>query len=185
MFTAPPAKVPIGLQAPHWTTVQVQRRVLVVAHHVTSLLRLLDVLPVFDSDSRVQLVFTWNGSDPFVHGLRNLLDDLGVIVIPWAQAINTEFDLALAANHGGLTEITAPLVILPHGVGYTKKSPGNRKPETGNRKPETGNRKPETGNRLRLVARMAALQRPARRVVTGARPPGGVRTADRAHPRRA
>ncbi|MER6868923.1 glycosyltransferase family 4 protein, partial [Amycolatopsis sp. NPDC000673] len=143
----PAVKVPIGLQAPHWTTVEPERRVLVVAHHVTSLLRLLDVLPVFDSDPRVQVVFSWNGSDPFRHGLDHYLDRLGVITIPWAQAIETPFDLAIAANHGGLTEVTAPLVILPHGVGYTKNSPGNRKPETGNRKPETGNRKPETGNR--------------------------------------
>ncbi|WP_206790715.1 glycosyltransferase family 4 protein [Amycolatopsis sp. MtRt-6] len=140
----PPVKVPIGLQAPHWTTVEPDRYVLVVAHHVTSLLRLLDVITVFDADPRVQVVFTWNGSDPFRHGLDRLLDELGVVLIPWSQAIDTEFDLAIAANHGGLTEITAPLVIIPHGVGYTKNSPGNRKPETGNRKPETGNRKPET-----------------------------------------
>ncbi|GAA3525954.1 hypothetical protein GCM10022222_06130 [Amycolatopsis ultiminotia] len=145
--SVPPVKVPIGLQAPHWTTIHPERRVLVVAHHVTALLRLLDVLPVFDSDTRIQLVFSWNGSDPFSHGLHQYLDHLGVIVIPWSQAIDTDFDLVIAANHGGLTEITAPLVILPHGVGYTKQSPGNRKPETGNRKPETGNRKPETGNR--------------------------------------
>ncbi|MFC3510526.1 glycosyltransferase family 4 protein [Amycolatopsis halotolerans] len=145
--TVPPVKVPIGRQAPHWTTVQAERRVLVVVHHVTSLLRLLDVLPVFGSDTRIQAVFTWNGSDPFRHGLHPHLDRLGAAVIPWTQAIETEFDLVLAANHGGLTEITDPLIVLPHGAGYTKNSPGNRKPETGNRKPETGNRKPETGNR--------------------------------------
>ncbi|WP_409186571.1 glycosyltransferase family 4 protein [Amycolatopsis sp. VS8301801F10] len=142
--TVPPVKVPIGRQAPHWTTVQAERRVLVVVHHVTSLLRLLDVLPVFGSDTRIQTVFAWNGSDPFRHGLQSHLDRLGAAVIPWAQAIETEFDLVLAANHGGLTEITDPLIVLPHGAGYTKNSPGNRKPETGNRKPETGNRKPET-----------------------------------------
>ncbi|QWF84164.1 glycosyltransferase family 4 protein [Amycolatopsis sp. CA-230715] len=169
----PPVKVPIGLQARHWTTVEPERHVLIIAHHVTSLVRLMDVLPVFDSDPRVQVVFTWNGSDPFRHGLDQYLTDLGVVVIPWSQAIETEFDLAIAANHGGLTEITAPLVILPHGVGYTKNSPGNRKPETGNRKPETGNRKPETGNRkpfcVRPFSGMAALQRTAGRGFAGTR----------------
>jgi glycosyltransferase involved in cell wall biosynthesis len=179
--TVPPVKVPIGLQAPHWTTIHPERRVLVVAHHVTSLLRLLDVLPAFDSDTRIQLVFTWNGSDPFSHGLHQYLDHLGVIVIPWSQAIDTEFDLAIAANHGGLTEINAPVVILPHGAGYTKNSPGNRKPETGNRKPETGNRKPV---RLRLVAGMAAVRRPADRRVAGPGTRRGIRAADGAYPGR-
>ncbi|GAA4012880.1 hypothetical protein GCM10022247_39370 [Allokutzneria multivorans] len=147
MSAVPPVKVPIGLQAQHWNTLTPDRCVLVVAHHVTSLLRLLDVITVFDSDPRVQVVFSWNGSDPFHHGLHRLLDELGVVVIPWSQAIDTEFHLVIAANHGGLTEFSAPVVILPHGAGYNKNSPGNRKPETGNRKPETGNRKPETGNR--------------------------------------
>ncbi|SEO64753.1 glycosyltransferase family 4 protein [Amycolatopsis saalfeldensis] len=136
----PPVKVPIGRQAGHWNTVVPQRLVLVVVHHATSLDRLLDVITVFDSDPRVQVVFSLNGSDPFQHGLQPLLDRLGAVLIPWHQAIETEFDLVIAANHGGLTEISSPLVIIPHGAGYTKNSPGNRKPETGNRKPETGNR---------------------------------------------
>ncbi|WP_410675457.1 hypothetical protein [Amycolatopsis sp. cmx-4-68] len=128
MFTVPPVKVPISRQAQHWITVEPERVVLVVVHHVTSLLRLLDVLTVFDSDPRVQLVFSWNGSDPFHHGLHPFLERLGVVTIPWHQAIDTAFDLVIAANHGGLTELTAPIVILPHGAGYNKNSPGNRKP---------------------------------------------------------
>ncbi|WP_328604306.1 glycosyltransferase [Amycolatopsis sp. NBC_00345] len=136
----PPVKVPIGRQAGHWNTVVPERLVLVVVHHATSLDRLLDVITVFDSDHRVQVVFSLNGSDPFQHGLQPLLDRLGAVLIPWHQAIETEFDLVIAANHGGLTEISTPLVIIPHGAGYNKNSPGNRKPETGNRKPETGNR---------------------------------------------
>ncbi|MBE8519241.1 glycosyltransferase family 4 protein [Amycolatopsis sp. H6(2020)] len=147
----PPVKVPIGRQARHWNTVAPDRLVLVVVHHVTSLLRLLDVIIVFDSDPRVQVVFSWNGSDPFQHGLRPLLDHLGVVLIPWHQAIDTAFDLVIAANHGGLTEISDPLVVIPHDAGYNKNSPGNRKPETGNRKPV----------RVRARAGMAALQRPA------------------------
>jgi hypothetical protein len=136
----PSVKVPIGPQARHWNTVRPERLVLVVAHHVTSLVRLLDVLPVFDSDPRIQLVFTCNGSDSFTHGLDHYLDRLGVVTIPWHQAVGTEFDLVIAANHGGLTEITGPLVILEHGAGYSKNSPGDRRPETGDRRPETGDR---------------------------------------------
>jgi len=136
-------KAPVGIQTPHWNTISVQRQVLVVAHNVTAATRLLDAVAVFDSDPRVQVVFSWNGSDPFHHGLSELLDRLGMIVIPWSQALQTRFDLAVTANHGGLTEIAAPIVVLSHGMGYTKQSPGNRKSEIGNRR--TGARKPRTG----------------------------------------
>ncbi|MGO1056581.1 glycosyltransferase family 4 protein [Crossiella sp. CA198] len=151
--TVPPVKVPIGLQARHWNTVEPQRLVLVVAHHVTSLLRLLDVVTVFDSDPRVQVVFSWNGSDPFRHGLEQFLGQLGVVTIPWHQAIDTRFDLAIAANFGGLTELTAPIVILPHGAGYAKYSPGTRNPEP-----------------VRLRPGVAALRRPPHRPLTRALP---------------
>lgn len=136
-------KAPVGIQTPHWNTIAVQRQVLVVAHNVTAATRLLDAVAVFDSDPRVQVVFSWNGSDPFHHGLSELLDRLGMIVIPWSQALQTRFDLAVTANHGGLTEIAAPIVVLSHGMGYTKQSPGNRKSEIGNRLAE--GRKPRTG----------------------------------------
>jgi hypothetical protein len=146
--SSPYAEVPVGIRAGEWTTVRPRHTVLVVAHNVTTITRLLDVLPIFDSDFRVQVVVTWSGSDPFRHGVGELLDELGLITIPWEQAKHTHFQLAIAASHhAALTDLNAPLVILSHGIGYTKYSPGNRKPETGNRKPETGNRKPETGNR--------------------------------------
>ena len=129
MSSTSPVKVPIGPQSVHWNTAPIQRTVLVLAHNITALTRLLDVIPVFDSDPRVQVVFSWNGADPFRHGLDALLDELGVITIPWDQAIQSEFDLAITANHSGLTEINAPVVVVSHGIGYTKYSPGEtRKP---------------------------------------------------------
>ena len=146
MSGTPLVKVPIGPQSIHWNTAPIQRTVLVLAHNITAVTRLLDVVPVFDSDPRVQVVFSWNGADPFRHGLDELLDEMGVITIPWDQAIQSEFDLAITANHSGLTEINAPIVVLSHGIGYTKYSPGeagSRKPEAGSRKPEAGSRKPE------------------------------------------
>ncbi|MFJ8963283.1 hypothetical protein ACIRG5_28240 [Lentzea sp. NPDC102401] len=140
--------VPVGVGSEHWVTVAPERTVLVIGHNITTMTRLLDVLPAFDSDFRVQVVASWSGTDPFHRGLKEAFDELGIVVMPWDQAIRTRFDLAItASHHGGLTDTNAPLVILSHGIGYTKNSPGNRKPETGNRKPETGNRKPETGNR--------------------------------------
>ncbi|MGP4014673.1 hypothetical protein [Saccharopolyspora sp. 5N708] len=147
-MSTPHVEVPVGIRAGEWNTVAPERTVLVVAHNVTTITRLFDVLPIFESDFRVQVVVSWSGSDPFRHGVSELLNRSGMIVIPWDQAKHTKFDLVISASHhGALTDLSSPLVILSHGIGYTKYSPGNRKPETGNRKPETGNRKPETGNR--------------------------------------
>jgi hypothetical protein len=130
--------VPVGIRAKRWATIPTERTVLLVVHNITTLSRMLDILPVFDSDWRMQLVASWNDTDPFQHGLHAAIEQLGIIPIPWEQAKNTAFDLAIAAsNHGQLTDITAPLVIISHGIGYSKYLP--RKPETGNReRPETG-----------------------------------------------
>ncbi|WP_086662361.1 hypothetical protein [Lentzea kentuckyensis] len=123
-----------------------ERSVLAVAHTVTALNRLADILPVFDSDQRVQIVYTCPQASAVTNGVEEHLASMGALIMPWDQVTVTEFDLALSVhNSGNLHDINAPLAILSHGIGYTKHSPG--KPETGNRKPETGNRKPETGNR--------------------------------------
>lgn len=120
----------MGIKTAAWATVTTHHKVLVIAHNVTTVTRLLEVLPAFENDFRVQVVFTC-GKDPFHHGLRELLDSLGVAVIPWRQATQHPFDLVISASHhGGITDITGPKVILSHGIGYTKYSPGNRKPET-------------------------------------------------------
>ncbi len=134
-------QVPVGLRADQWVTVSPERTVLLVAHNVTTATRLLDVVGSFDSDFRVQVVVSWSGTDPFHRELDGFFADAGIVTVPWEQAVQTRFDLAIAASHhGGLTDLNSPLVILSHGIGYTKYSPGNRKQETGNRKQETGNR---------------------------------------------
>ncbi|MCA1193706.1 hypothetical protein LCD35_16240, partial [Saccharopolyspora sp. 6V] len=110
----------IGRHAARWRTVTPRKNVLVVVHNVTAMTRLLDVLPVFEGDFRVQLSYTWNGSDPFPDGLHRMLAERGIPLISWEQALLTRFDLALAANLGGLVEIDAPIVSIPHGIRYTK-----------------------------------------------------------------
>ncbi len=125
----------IGTQAARWRTVPPQRNVLVVVHNVTAMTRLLDVLAVFEGDFRVQLSYAWNGSDPFPDGLHRMLAERGIPLVPWNQALLTRFDLAIAANLGGLVELDAPILSVPHGIRYTKVLP--RRPETGDRRPET------------------------------------------------
>ncbi|UGQ13449.1 hypothetical protein LO772_07520 [Yinghuangia sp. ASG 101] len=145
--------LPVGEGAERWLTVRPERIVLGVVHNVTSATRLLDLLRLFEGDTRVQTVFTCTGSSPFRDGIEEFVRAHGLAFLDWRDATAGKFDLAIATSRGGeLHRINAPLMGTSHGMGYNKilnRKPetGNRKPETGNRKPETGNRKPETGNR--------------------------------------
>jgi hypothetical protein len=141
MINEPAVEVPIGDRAARWTTVAPHRTVLLVAHNVTTITRLLDVIPAFNDDVRVQLVFTRVDGDPFQHGLPAAVGDTGLVMISWIQATSTHFDLAIAASHHGkLAELGVPLVILSHGIGYTKYSP--REPRAESREPRAESREP-------------------------------------------
>ncbi|RZQ61244.1 hypothetical protein [Amycolatopsis suaedae] len=136
MSTARWLTAPLGPRGSRWRTIAPQRTVLVVVHTVTAMNRFADILPVFDSDRRIQLVFTFPAASAVSADVERFLADAGAVVLPWEQALHTRFDLALSAHHSGnLHEISASLVLLSHGIGYTKYSAG-----TGNREPETGNR---------------------------------------------
>ena len=130
MVEPPWVRVPVGPHAPIWRTVAAERRVLAVVHNVTALTRLLDVLAVFEADPRVQVVFTWTRSSPFTDGVPEAIAAVGGILVPWEQAVQLPFDLAISASQGGdLHELLAPLVIVGHGMGYNKYSPRKAKSE--------------------------------------------------------
>ncbi|MFI0928720.1 hypothetical protein ACH4TP_33185 [Streptomyces sp. NPDC021012] len=121
-----------------------------MVHNVTSAGRLLDLVPLFHDDLRVQLLVTSTGSSAFQAGIRELFHELQLPELPWRQALSTPVDLAVSASFGGeLDLIQGSLTVLSHGVGYTKRlrkpEAGSRKPEAGSRKPEAGSRKPEAG----------------------------------------
>jgi hypothetical protein len=97
-----------------------QRNVLVVAHHLTAGTRLTEVLPLLESDRRVQVVYTAATASINTGGLADFLRGLGGLVIPWNQAIRMRFDLAIAASHGMLERLHAPVLTLPHGTGPGK-----------------------------------------------------------------
>lgn len=106
-----------------WATVSAVRTVLVVVRSPVSLNRLLDILPVFAGDPRVQLVFAVDGGSEFTGGLRSRLAGHGARLISWKDATSRSFDLALAASdNSDLHRIRAPLVLFPHGVGYQRFS---------------------------------------------------------------
>jgi hypothetical protein len=132
--------------------------VLLVAHNVTSATRLLDVLPLFRDDLRVQLLATCTGSSAFQGGVAELLAEVGLPVLPWEQALETPVDLAVSASLGGqLALVKGKLAVLSLGVGYNQTL---ATPDTGHRTPDTGHR--SAG--LRALARMAPRRgRPPRR----------------------
>jgi hypothetical protein len=119
-------QVPIGREATRWNTRRQDRTALVVAHSVTSLQRLLDVTTLFETDQRVQTVFTQGPGVFAAAGVGELLENLGAAVVPWQQATQTSFDVALASGYSGLAELHAPIVVLPHGAGYNKFVPPAR-----------------------------------------------------------
>ncbi|MBS2539785.1 hypothetical protein KGQ20_44295, partial [Catenulispora sp. NF23] len=116
-------RVPYGDEAPVWNTFPsgVEQSVLLVVHNVTAATRLLDVLPAFSGDPRVGLAFTCPGSSPFRDGVAALFAEHGVVDLDWRVACEKRFGLAVTASHGGpLWELKAPVVVLPHGMGYNK-----------------------------------------------------------------
>ncbi|GAB3504357.1 hypothetical protein [Amycolatopsis cihanbeyliensis] len=112
-----------------WRTIDFQRTVLVVVRTVTTLTRLLDILALIESDLRIQAVYTYDPWCPaiFAAGVPEFLGELGAPVIPWEQARGTRFDLAIAASENdALHELDAPILLVPHGIGYQKYYPGGR-----------------------------------------------------------
>ncbi|MFE4946587.1 hypothetical protein [Streptomyces sp. NPDC056641] len=136
-------RVPVGADSARWATRGRCKLVLFIVHNVTSATRLLDVLPLFRDDLRVQLLATWTGSSPFRAGVAELLAETGVPVLPWEQALELPVDLAVSASFGGqLHALSEKLTVLSHGVGYNKRL---ATPDTGHRTPDTGHRTPDTG----------------------------------------
>ncbi|HUY45477.1 MAG TPA: hypothetical protein VMV92_07095 [Streptosporangiaceae bacterium] len=110
---------PFGLDAAKGRTFRCERTVLVVVHSVTAGTRLADIVPLLESDRRVQVTYT-GASSVFSAGVSEFLGKLGGVFIPWKQATQTRFDLAIAASQGGLEQLHAPVLLVPHGVGFSK-----------------------------------------------------------------
>jgi hypothetical protein len=88
---------------------------------------LLDVVSLISVDRRIQTVFTTDEGNAAIlaDGMRGVLRSLDAVVVSWAEATRTRFDLALAASENDdLSRLDATVVLLPHGVGYQKYYPG-------------------------------------------------------------
>jgi hypothetical protein len=111
---------PFGLDAGKGRTFPTRRTVLVAVHSVTSGTRLADVWPLLGGDRRVQLVFSRPSGALMAAGTDRFLERLGGIVVPWEQAVQVPFDLAIAASNGQLERLHAPVLALSHGIGSSK-----------------------------------------------------------------
>ena len=112
-------QVPVGPDAQRWVTRGGCKNVLVVVHTVTTAQRLAYAVRLIEADWRIQMIYT-AAPDAFGNGVAGLLRQLDGMVVPWEQATNITFDLAVAAAYGSVHELRAPLIILPHGAGYNK-----------------------------------------------------------------
>ena len=112
-------KAPIGIDARRWISRPGCRAILIAVHTMASCHRLLDIVDLVESDARLQIVFTV-APDVFNAGVAGHLQRLGALVIPWQQAIREKFDLAIAAAHGGLHELHAPVMLVAHGAGRAR-----------------------------------------------------------------
>ncbi|MFC5748953.1 hypothetical protein [Actinomadura rugatobispora] len=75
---------------------------------------------MLESDRRVVVAYTAAPASIFTGGLTEFLQGLGGVVLPWPQAIRSSFDLAVAASHGMLEKLHAPVMTVPHGSGPGK-----------------------------------------------------------------
>jgi hypothetical protein len=105
-----------GGGADRWRTLTGRKKLLVLAHTEVYRRRLQDLVALVESDLRVEVTFTVP-PHAFNGGVARFLTGVGAEVMPWAEAVRTEFDLALAAGSRGMEQVRAPLLRVPHGGG--------------------------------------------------------------------
>jgi len=119
---------PFSLEAARGNTRAIERTVLVAVHYFTAATRLMDIVPLIESDHRIQVVYTVPPASIFSRGAYEFLRDIGALMIPWGQATQRRFDLILAAGQGSLEHLHGPIMMFPHGAGpttYSRRLPGD------------------------------------------------------------
>lgn len=89
--------------------------VLAITPHVQALSRILDCLPAVEADHRVQVVYTVPETGYHWAAMPHRLREIDALVMPWRQAVETRFDMVLAACSWGIAEVRRPLVLMSHG----------------------------------------------------------------------
>ncbi|MDA2811693.1 hypothetical protein O4J56_13715 [Nocardiopsis sp. RSe5-2] len=103
---------------------------LAVARTLTSTVRLLDALTLLRGDPRVLTVFTCDEGSAFSSRTERLLAESGAAYVPWERAHGVPASLILTASENvDLTRLGAPVVVLPHGIGFQKYVPDSESGE--------------------------------------------------------
>lgn len=116
-----PAEPASAVGASQWLTLPGCKRVLVVVHTEVYGQRLRDVLPLLESDLRIQVDFTI-APHAFNAGAARSLPWAHGSPLPWKEALARRYDLVLAAGSQGVEALRGPLLRLPHGAGHMKLS---------------------------------------------------------------
>ncbi|MGF1431086.1 hypothetical protein [Kitasatospora sp. LaBMicrA B282] len=128
---------------------------LAVVRTLTSATRVMDVLPLLRARDGIELYVTVNPGSAFTAGLPGYLDSLaGVTPLSWSEAVRRDFDLAVACTvNSSMHRLRAPLVVLPHGVGYNRLV----RPTTGDDVSPAGLSRQELLRRGRVVPAVIGL----------------------------
>ncbi|MFC8722383.1 translation initiation factor 2, partial [Kitasatospora sp. NPDC057198] len=96
--------------------------VLLAFRSAVALNRLLDVLPVFEGDPRIDRWFTLVPGSRFGTDALAVLDRAGARVVDFDEARERHFDLVLSTSpKGALTSLSGRVrALLPHGAGFNK-----------------------------------------------------------------
>jgi hypothetical protein len=128
---------PVGIDAGTRLTATGCCNVLVMVPTVTAGNRLMDLVPLFDGDFRVQLTVTVPNEGEIWHGLDEFVRSTGMVVLPWEQAHRHHWDLVLSASHRHIERVSGALLVLPHGAGsemsrrFSRKAGAASRPTTG------------------------------------------------------
>ncbi|ASO21294.1 hypothetical protein FHR81_002264 [Actinoalloteichus hoggarensis] len=127
-----PRHGPAAADAARWQTYRPCRTVLAVARTLTSAIRLLEATVVFLGDPRVQVVFTVHAGSRFSEGVAEMLGGLPVRLVPWEAVPDLRCDLVITASEKvDLEQVgDAPILVLPHGIGFHKYVPEVDSPTT-------------------------------------------------------
>ncbi|NML52575.1 hypothetical protein HHL19_17845 [Streptomyces sp. R302] len=117
--------VPVGPGAERWRTFAGERTLVVAARTVTSLVRVLDVVPeIVHDDPRVTVVFAYDPTSAFNDGVLDLLRAGGCRTLPWSQLGEVSPDLLISASENvDVPHGDYPVLVLPHGIGFQKFVP--------------------------------------------------------------
>jgi hypothetical protein len=140
-----------------------ERTVLALVRTFNTTVRLLDVLPELLQDHRVQVLFALaDERSSFDEGTVELVREVGGRMVPWEQALATEFDLIVGASFtGGFRQLRGPQMIISHGTGIAKTTaipPGGKVETSDVWKPDRQDSRGGTVRTVNVIAHSFELE---------------------------